>query len=89
MAKIQFRDTVYREGEIPLVDGAPPAAPESDAAPPSPRALLWCGVLGCIVAGAWLCGALWRWQMPGTQLCTGAWVVLCLLAVVRAWRRSQ
>jgi hypothetical protein len=87
MAKIQFRDTVYREGEIPLVDEAPPADPEPPV--PSVRPLLWIGVLGCIVAGAWLCGALWRWQSPGTPICAGAWVALCLLAVVRAWRKAR
>ena len=80
MAKVQFKATVYREGEIPLVDNTPPMAP-------SPRALLWAGVLACIVSGAWLCGALWRWQSPGTPICAGAWVLLCAATVVRAWRR--
>jgi hypothetical protein len=93
MSKFQFIDLqtqVWREGDPPLVNGGSPAAPEPSPIPepdsPSVRPLLWIGVLGCIVAGAWLCGAAWRWQVPGTPICAALWVVLCLLAVVRAWR---
>jgi hypothetical protein len=86
MDRVQFRANVWREGDPPLVNGASPAPPEPQPDPPSVRPLLWIGVLGCIVAGAWLCGALGRWQSPGTPICAALWVALCLLAVVRAWR---
>jgi hypothetical protein len=90
MAQVQLRAQVWREGDLPLVGGNPPAPLEpDDAARPSPRPLLWVGVLCCIVAGAWLCGLLWRWASPGTPLCAAAWVLLCLLAIARAWRGNR
>jgi len=91
MSNFQFIDLqaqVWREGDPALVGGNGPAPlPEEEPAPTSPRGLLWAGVLACIVAGAWLAGVGCRWQSPGTPLCAGAWVLLCLLAIVRAWRK--
>jgi len=89
MAQVRLKTQVWREGDPPLTNGNPPAQPQPDAPRTSPRPLLWAGVLCCIVAGAWLCGLLWRWQTPGTPLCAGAWVLLCLGAIVVAWRRTR
>ena len=83
---------VYPPADAPLAGGnGPVVPPELDAGPEpvSPRFLLWTGVFGCIVTGAWLCGLGWRWQTPGTPICAGAWVLICLLAILRAWRRSR
>jgi len=82
----------FEYGQVypPLANGNGPAEPEPEPEhPTSPRGLLWAGVLACIIAGAWLCGVLWRWQSPGTPICVGAWTLLCMLAIARAWRRRQ
>jgi hypothetical protein len=103
MAQVQLRTQVWREGDPPLVNGAPPVAPEPDAPQPSPRRLIASFVLMAIVTGAWLIqywlgvdmpAVLRRVTAPFDTLawafpCATIWVVLCLLAVVRAWRKRR
>ena len=53
MAKVRFKTTVYREGEIPLVDDAPPVVPAEPAVPEyEPPRLRLCAVL----AACWYIG---------------------------------
>ena len=103
MAQVQLRTQVWREGDPPLVNGAPPVPPQPDAPRPSPRPLQAAAVLMLIVTGAWLVrfwigddmppvlqrvGAPFdtlAWALP----CAAAWVLLCLLAIGRAWRRRR
>jgi hypothetical protein len=94
----------YGQVYPPLVNGNPPAVPEPAAAPhTSPRGLQAAALLLAIVSGAWLIrfwigddipAVLQRvaapfstavWAVP----CVGAWLLLCVLAVVRAWRNRQ
>jgi hypothetical protein len=89
MPPIKLKNMDMRVYPPPLLEGAPPIVTAPDAPRTSPRLLLWAGVLACIVAGAWLCGVGNRWQTPGTPICAGAWVLLCLAAVVRAWKGTQ
>jgi hypothetical protein len=89
----------------PLTDDQPPVAPEpeSDAPRPSPRRLLASFVLMAIVTGAWLIQYWLGVDMPTVLRrvtapfdtivwafpCAAAWVLLCLLAVVRAARGTR
>ena len=89
MPPIKLKTQVWRKDDPPLVGDTPPSVPAPDAPARKPYLLLWAGVLACIVAGAWLCGTLWYWQSPGTPICAGLWLLLCLGAIWFSWRRAR
>ncbi len=97
-----FPKTVWREGDPPLINGTGPVvdAQQPDPKPRSLRPLLWLGVIACIAIGARLVALLLTRITDDLRLasapltirptwitiCVSAWVGLCLLAIVRAWR---
>jgi hypothetical protein len=87
-------------GSGPVIDATPEPSPK----PGVSRLLLWLGVVACIAIGAKLVAVLVTsmcytplppesedvvYYMPGVPIAVGAWLIICLLAIMRAWRRSQ
>jgi hypothetical protein len=67
-----------------------------------PHLLLWLGVFACVAVGAKLVAVLITsmfyaplppvsedvvYQTPEVTLAVGAWLIICLLAILRAWRK--
>jgi hypothetical protein len=101
---LDFQRTVWRQGDPPLVNGSGPVIePEPTAKPAYPHLLLWLGVLACIAIGARLVALLVTevfyppipmtedvvYRMPGATIAVGVWCIICICAIVRAWRGDQ
>jgi hypothetical protein len=101
---LDFHKTIWRAGDPPLVNGSGPVIEgEPTAKPARSRLLLWLGVLASIAIGARLVALLVAevfyppipvtedviYRMPGVTVAVGVWLIICLLAIMRAWRKSQ
>lgn len=102
---LDFPKTVWREGDPPLVNGSGPVIePAEPPAQHDHRLLLWIGVIACIGIGAQLVALLVRlicytpsppmgegviFRTPLITAAVAIWLIICLLAIVRAWRKSQ
>jgi hypothetical protein len=100
---LDFPRTVWREGDPPLVNGSGPVIDNPPAAKRRrSRLLLWLGVIACVAIGARLVAALVTeilyaplppanedigFRTPMVTVAVVIWLGICLLAIVRAWRK--
>lgn len=89
--------------EIPLANGNGPLVDAPQPQRRSARPLLWVGVIACVIIGARLVAILLFAIMNSLRLagapltirpawitvCVSAWVGICLLAIMRAWRHYE